>query len=344
MTKNLQNEQSEDIKCSTCGKKTLNSAIIFSIAILLICIGSCLSFDLHQTKVISSEILPQMQADYEARIANLNAELELLQIEFNKLKSEHLSLDTLSEEYINDKLADFKENLLNRVPSGNNEQFLQNSAKIAALEEDMSSVKQILKAEQIVPNEVLLASGALTIRSMAENGENFSYEAEVLQIMAQGDGIAEKYTAEIKNFSVLPLENKSTLIADFKRIYNSLDGTKINPNQNDIATNSSETSWKDAFINRIKSLITFKNKGPQIKFDKTPDEVYILVESGNLSAAVKRIKTETKYTALNSPVFEAWMYNVQNYLDFDGAVNGLILHALAQINLNAFNRQNSQGE
>lgn len=338
MAKNLEKENLVSKTELPYGKKIFYSAFIGGAFVLLICIGLCISFDLHQTKIISSELLPQMQADYETKIANLNAEIELLQREFIKLKSEHLSLDSLSEEYINSKLAEFKKNLLAEVPADTGEQILRDSSRISTIEKNIADLQKIQKDEQIMPQEILLAAGALTLRSLAENGENFTYEAEVMQIMAQGNPQAEKYVTELKKFSARPLSTKTALINEFKRIYIALSGTEVAAPQNPpkVEDATSAETWKNAFYTRLKNLVTFKTKTPKIVFEPTPDEVYDLVENGNLALALNKMKTDNKYAVLNSPILEAWKANVQQYLDFDSAINGLVMNALAHIRLKQF--------
>ena len=328
MTKNMEKE----LKNTPATSKNLHLTA-WGGFLLLICLGLCISYDLHQTKLISSEILPQMQADYEAKIADLNAEITILERKFNKLQSEHLSVDALSEEYVDTKLEEFKQSILNATPKTEDEKILQNNTKIAALEKAVVDLQQ---DEKVVPQEILLAAGALTIRSMAENGENFSYEAEVLQIMAQGNDVAEQYIEKMKTFADKPITNKNALIKDFKRIYADVSGTEI-PNRIERGRPAiKDQSWKDAFLRRLKNMVTFKSKKTAIKFEPQPDEVYDLVENGNLALAIERMKTDNKYVLLQSQVFRAWMYNAQNYLDFNNAVNGLLMNTLAHLHLKQF--------
>ena len=329
MTKNVSKEK-DDARNET---EKNSSFLSFGCIILLICMGLCLSYDLHKTKQISSEILPQMQADYEAQISELNAQIEFLKRDFNKLKTESLSADALSEEYINEKLSEFKNDVLNMAPQNSEEQILQNNAKITALEK---AIADLQNKNHLMPQEILLSAGALTIRNMAENGENFAYEAEVLQLMAQGNQTAEQYVSEIRKFSAEPLNTKTSLINKFKSIYADLSGTEIKdePKTEDL-TNAE--SWKNAFFTRLKNLVTFKHK-KTIKFEPAPDEIYILVENGNLAQALAEIKTSQKYTSLNSSALNIWMQNVQNYLDFNKAVNGLLLNSLAGLHLKQFER------
>ena len=334
MAKNLQKETLNAENEPSDSKKSLYTAVVGGAAVLLICLGLCISYDLHQTKIISAEILPQMQADYEAKIDSLNAEIELLQREFNKLQSEHLSVDALSEEYINEKFSEFKENIAKSLAYENNQ---QNNNQISALKNIVGELQQLQQEEAHMPQEILLGSGALTIRTMAENGENFAYEAEMLQIMAEGNPIAEEYIATIRKFSSAPLPTKVSLIKDFKRIYAELSGTKIkNPApipQVEDATDAK--SWKNAFFRRLKNLVTFKHK-KTVKFEPAPDEVYDLVESGNLAQALKRMETTNKYALLHCPALETWIHDAQNYLEFDGAVNGLLMNTLAHLKIKQF--------
>jgi len=328
MIKNIDNEPKKSSETSKKMHLTTWSGLV-----LLVCLGLCISYDLHQTKKISSEILPQMQADYEAKIAGLNAEIAILERNFNKLQSEFLSVDALSEEYVDTKLEEFKLAILNAAPKNQDEKVLQNNARIAELEKTISELKQ---DEQSTPQEVLIAAGALTIRAMAENGENFSYEAEVLQIMAQGNSVAEQYIEQLKTFANKPITNKNALIQNFKRIYADLSGTEVSDKEKDDKTALKDLSWKDAFIRRLKNMVTFKSKKPVVKFEPQPDEVYDLVENGNLALAIKRMKTDNKYASLSSPVFQAWMSNAQDYLEFDNAVNGLLMNTLAHLHLKQF--------
>ena len=337
MSKNLHEEKKENPKNVETTNKS-SSFAIYGALILLVCLGICISYDLHKTKQISSEILPQMQNEYETKIADLNAEFEILQREFNKLKAENLSVEALSEEYVDEKLAEFQKNVLNVVPQTEGGQILQNNAKIAELEKIVADMQN---NEQVIPQEILLGAGALTIRSMADNGENFAYEAEVLQIMACGNSVAEEYIEKIRKFAQQPLNNKNSLIKDFKRIYADLRGTEIkteNSAENAEDTTSAET-WKNAFFSRLKNLVTFKHKNT-VKFEPLPDEVYELVNDGNLALALEKMKTSKKYASLNSPVLEAWVHNVQNYIEFDNAINGLLMNTLAHLHLKQFERQN----
>ena len=309
--------------------------LIYGGIVLLLCLGLCISYDLHQTKEISSKILPQMQAEYEAKIASLHAEVELLEREFNKLNSEHLSLETLSEEYIDEKLAEFEQAILNGAPKTQEEQVLRNNARISALEKTVENLKNNEKA---LPQEILLGAGAITIRNMAENGENFAYEAEVLQILACEN---KEYISTIRHFSSQPLQTKNSLIQDFKRLYADLSGSEIKTIGEKQTTEEAlkAETWSDAFWNRLKNLVTFKHK-KSIKFNVAPDEVYDLVESGNLAAALQKMKTDNKYAMLDYPTLEAWKQNVQNYLDFNNAVDGLLMNTLANLHLKQFERNN----
>ena len=340
MAKNLQKENLTDENEPSYGKKTFYSALVGGAAILFVCIGLCMSFDLYQTKEINSDVLPQMQTDYETKIAELNAQVELLQREFNKLKTEHLSVDTLSEEYIDAKLTEFKQNLTKEVPTDTGEQILRDSSRITALEKIINDMQKTQKDEQIIPQEILLASGALTLRALAESGEDFTYEAEVMQIMAQGNSIAEKYVEDIKKFSARPLRTKAVLINEFKRIYAGLSGTEVASvtAAPKVENATSAESWKNAFFAKLKNLITLKKKSQKIVFEPAPDEVYNLVENGNLALALAKINTDNKYAALNAPVLEAWKAEVQQCLDFDSAVNGLVMNALAHIHLKQFDK------
>ena len=70
----------------------------------------------------------------------------------------------------------------------------------------------------------------------------------------------------------------------------------------------------------------------------TPDEVYQLVNDGKFAEALNKLKTDSRYAAMPSPALQEWVLQVQSHLDFDRAVNGLIMNALANLRLKEFSR------
>ncbi|MBR1399596.1 MAG: hypothetical protein IJ564_05425 [Alphaproteobacteria bacterium] len=315
----------------------------FACLIVLLAFLACLSVELHQTKVINNEILPQMRADYAAKIDSLTAEVSLLQREINKMKTDNFHDSSNVESYINTQIEQLKENLpVAGISAEDSELIKINSNKIAALEKTIEALhtqESTSSAELRFMNEIMLASGALTVRGLAENGESFVYETEVLQILAQGNQIAEEYVADIKKYASSGISGKSMLIKSFNSFYAYL-GNEISEQKVE-ETIPADEKWYDTVLRKLKNLVTFrKTDTPALKFDAAPDEVYDSVNEGNLSQALKLIATSPKYMQLHSVVLAEWIKQVEDYIVFEKAANGLIMNSLANIRMKEFQSNN----
>lgn len=267
-------------------------------------------------------------ADLEMKISALEAQIQLL-------KEQNTTDNQFFEKLLANKLAAFKQDLQQNTESEqNNKKIAQNSEKILNLENKIAALEGSALAnnrQEQKTQEILLASGAMIIRDMAQTGEDFLYESEVLQILAQGNEIAEKYAEQIKQYAASGIKGKQMLINSFNVLYAAMSEHK-EPAK--LQSNGIELAWYDKLLAKIKSLVTFrKNPVANTSFAAQKDEVYMAVNEGNLAFAVKQIKILPKYAQLSSTSLKEWEEQVATYLQFEKAVSGLIMNSLAQIRL-----------
>ena len=63
-----------------------------------------------------------------------------------------------------------------------------------------------------------------------------------------------------------------------------------------------------------------------------------LVNNGDFAEALNKLKTDRKYSDVNSEQLNSWIMQTQNYLEFEQAINGLIMNALANLHLKEMER------
>ena len=190
--------------------------------------------------------------------------------------------------------------------------------------------------KNVTAPEVLLAAGALTVRGLAEDGLPFDYETEVLQILAAGNETALNYISSIKKYAVSGIKGRAMLINEFNKVYADLSRPQINKS---IEPEIQET-WDEALLRRIKELVVFKKREnkPVVVFPKTPDEIHQLVNDGNFAEALNKLKTDRKYSDVNSTELNSWILQTQDYLEFEQAINGLLMNSLANLHLKEMER------
>ena len=182
----------------------------------------------------------------------------------------------------------------------------------------------------------MLGDGALTVRGLAEDGLPFDYETEVLQILAAGNETALNYISSIKKYAVSGIKGRAMLINEFNKVYADLSRPQINKS---IEPEIQET-WDEALLRRIKELVVFKKREnkPVVVFPKTPDEIHQLVNDGNFAEALNKLKTDRKYSDVNSAELNSWILQTQDYLEFEQAINGLLMNSLANLHLKEMER------
>ena len=316
----------------------LRKLVLFIILLLAGAVGY-LTLQLRQTEKLNDEALQKLQSAYDAKINEINTRVSLLNQEVIGLKSrpivEHAA--GISENQLNQKLAALRAELEHQFGiSGETQE------ETAAEPTDESAEKTTAPAVSTeipasTPNkdttqELLLASGAIIVRDLAEQGVNFAYEAEVLQILAQGNELAERNTIVVRSYANSGIIGKHKLMRNFHKIFAELNTAELK-SQQEPETTPQPQKWYQKFGYWLKKQVTAKKQPKKPVFTPQKDEVLQLVDEGRIKDALDALNTSEKYAKINSEPLQQWRIQATRYLNFDDAINALIINSLANIRL-----------
>ena len=299
--------------------KKHNSLKIFVFLFVLCVLGvaGTTFYILDRFKMQDTDNLQQMQQVYEEKVQNLNNRLHMLEQEINNLKNRPAKVSGISENELNQRLA-----------------ALQNE-----WQSDLNKKQSEISANPVPykqPQEVLLASGAMIIGNLAENGEPVIYETEVLHILAQGNEPALKYVEDMQKYAVSGISGKQELISSFNKIFAELNNVSETEYPQETSSLSKDSTWYDKTITWFKKLFISKKGSKKPVFNPQNDTVWSLVNDGHLQEALNTLKTDDKYVRLHTPALQEWIKQTESYLAFKHAASALLMNALANLHLKEF--------
>lgn len=297
--------------------------------VFLLLVGSAGYFGLKQKwqEYNQGEATVSLQSAYEQKLNAVYSRLQAQEAEISALKENlNINKNGVSEAEVTEKLAVLKQNLKSEL-----------LAEISTLAEN--GEKQVVVSPESQTKEVLLANAAIIIRDLALKGEAIEYELEVLNILAQGSYPAMKYVENMQKYEKSGIAGKSQLIRNFNKIYAEFDRTELKNNVEE-TQKAAETDdkWYKTAWDWFKKLFVAEKKIERPVFNYKEDEIWNLVNDGNIAEALNELALSEKYAALNSTPLETWKIQARNYLDFEQAVEGLLLNALASLHLKELER------
>lgn len=317
-------------------KKTGFRTFFFRLLVLFLAAAALfLYFDRQKTLKNQDILASKLTADYTNKYNELTRRLQQQEKEISALKNaKPVSESTLSktdyDRLRSELLSELDAHIAAAAPSENTAPSGSTVSEPAA-----EAVSLPVQPQNSVSNEVLLASGAMIVRGLADSSQSFVYETEVLQILAQGNEPALRYVDIIRKYAASGIRNPSALIRTFNKIYADLSRPQPMP---EIAPEKPE-NFIDSLKGHFQSFVSVKKRQPKpvTVLPKNPDTVHELVNTGRFAEALNEISTDRKYRYIATKELSVWMSQTQEYLEFERAVNGLIMNALANIRLKEFN-------
>ena len=286
---------------------------IFVIFLLLLGGVAALAMQLEQTKKLNAESLQQMQAAYDAKLEALDARVKGLNREVTALKERPIveKAAGISENQLNQKITALREEMLSYLTQQAPETETKNADETA--ENTDTAEKQALLASEFSAlaagekktQEVLLASGAIIVRDLAEQGISFAYEAEVLQILARGNELAEDYVRVMRNFANTDIVGKHQLIRSFDKIFAELNEARTKVSTEPVKKVETR-HWYNSAWEWVKQSIMVRKIEKKPVFTAQNDEVFDLVHEGRLQDALNALKTSEKYSKIDSKPLNVW--------------------------------------
>ena len=312
MAKN--NENSE--KSSQKSRGFLKTFAVLLILILAAVTGF-LGIQLKHIKVANENSFQNLTADYEDRLENLN--LRLNKLEKNLLEAEDNVYVGISEEELNAKIAELEKD------------FKQKMEELSVQGIDNNQQQPVANKQT---QEVLIASGAIIVRDLAENGESFEYETEVLKVLTTGNETASQYVDVMKKYAKSGIKGKNYLIRRFNKIFAQLDEAELKSKKIEIVEeNVEEPAWYKKALRWLKGLVVAEKTTKKPEFNTQDDEVLDLVNNGHLREALNALKTNDNYNKINSKPLKEWRLQAEKYLDFNHATSSLIMNSLANLHI-----------
>ena len=197
----------------------------------------------------------------------------------------------------------------------------------------------LVDKETRMQRELLLGAGTMVIRDLEERGLPFAYEAEVLSIIAQGNESAEKYIGVIQKYAASGIKGKKMLISEFNSLYPHLSSKNADealPEEIKEENKEELPWWKNvgtSILQWTKNLFASRKTRELPVLEAESDKVFELVNEGDLATALNELNTDDTYSQLMNDSLRQWTYQVRLYLDFDKAVSGLLMNALANLHL-----------
>lgn len=340
MAKNNQNAAPEQVENKVVSaenkalpaKKKGKKFVKFIISVFVVLVVACAVMwqQLQQQKkaAVNNETVESLKTACETKMNDLNNRLETLEKNIAELqgKSSGAKASDVARAEVQKQISDMDRKF---------------AAQIAELQANVPE-KVVLSAadkEIRIKQELLLAAGVMTIRDLAERGLPFSYETEVLKIIAQGNEPAMRYIEGMQRYAVSGIKGKQTLIKEFNLFYDSLskkENIEANAEKTADEKQKRESYWEElltAVGQWFKGLfVSTKTSGIPVLV-KDEDKVHMLVNDGDLAAALNELDTSSVYAQLKSDVLQQWKMQARVYLEFERSVSGLLMNSLANLHL-----------
>lgn len=184
------------------------------------------------------------------------------------------------------------------------------------------------KLAKVTDQGALVLSATMLIKEAADNGQQFEYETEILQLLAKGDIKLNEPIATITKYSKDGIQTKSYLINEFESIYKAL----LKEQKKEF-----EKTWKDRINSKFNEIVKVKrvNKNtPEFAADKQIELVKKLIESGNLPKALKELALIDNKNIQEDKALTNWVESAKARVGFDEAISKISTYSLALMKVN----------
>ncbi len=180
---------------------------------------------------------------------------------------------------------------------------------------------------KISDDGALILSAAMLVKQAAAEGDDFIYEAEILNQLADNASAIKKDVSVISEYSRNGVVSEVELVRQFNRIYST--------SQREEKIDAKD--WKERLNNKINEYIKINKVGEgavKSADNSTLDEVAVLVNDGKLAKAVKLIESSDSDDIKQNQLLQAWLADAQNTVTFNRAIRNIAAYCLAEMKVN----------
>ncbi len=306
---------------------------LFPWAVLLVVVAA--GYGLWQKPEVISQAKSFVAAFRDASNAvsneQLKTEIEALNRRLTVAESENQLLKNRLESFNATDLTTFNERF--SALEKNNLNIIDSKADVATV---LGLVTRVDKAEtrldnmaKITDKGALILTAAMLVKEAADEGASFTYEAEVLKQIAEGDQRVKAPVEEIAALAEEGIVSKKYLQSRFSGIYDALLAEQ-------------EKTWKDRLNSQLGKIIKVKKtKAPDKEFeaDKGLEKVKSLVAAGDLAKAAQELALPENKKFMEDKALADWYRQLQNKLAFDQAVRRISTSSLVMMKVNFIKRE-----
>ena len=183
------------------------------------------------------------------------------------------------------------------------------------------------KLSKISDDGALILSATMLVKEAAEDGDDFIYEAEVLNQLTENNATIKKDVSVIAEFSRNGVVSEKELMRKFNLIYeNILQEAK-----------PEAKNWKERFNNKLNEYVKISKIGentPKTEQGNVLNEILALIDEGKLTKAIKLIESSDSDVISQNQDLQGWLADAQNLVNFNQSVRNIAAYCLAEMKVN----------
>lgn len=314
---NQKNNKQEESELKKENGHRFKKGLLHSFILVLLIAAGCW---LYQNPVIWQKYLKQEQKDnqQEAIIAQVNQ----LQNQLAGLQAQVLNLPQPDMSGFEDKVAALEKQNLNVIDSKADASIVL--GMLTRVDKLESRLDRLAK---ISDDGALILSAAMLVKQAAEEGNDFVYEAEVLNQLTQETASIKKDVSVIVEYARNGVASKEELIRRFEKIL--AVGQK--------AEEGTATTWKERLNLKVNEYIKISKTGekePLAKEENLLLEMQSIIEDGKLIKAVKLMESSESDDIKQNQALQEWAVDVRNMITFNQAIRNIAAYSLAEMKVN----------
>lgn len=186
---------------------------------------------------------------------------------------------------------------------------------------------------KVTDSSALSLTALMMVKDCADRGDNFAYEAAVLQQLTDGNSNVKEPVDVIVRVSQDGLKSNAYLMKSFDKIYQNI--SKINREQY-------EKDWKDRVNNKINEFIKIRKideNSEEYKTEQSLERVKELVDAGNIKQALLNLQNINNKALLDNEELKNWMKDAAAKTDFSEAVARISVYYISAMKVNFLKKE-----
>lgn len=246
-------------------------------------------------------------------------QINQLQSQMAVLQSQILNQPTVDLSVFEDKVASLEKQSLNVIDS---------KADVAVVLGMLTRVDKLEnrldKLAKISDDGALILSATMLVKQAAEEGNNFVYEAEILNQLSEKDSQIRKDVSVIAEYARNGIVSKQELIRKFNDIYAKAQSED----------KLEAKDWKERLNYKINEYIKINKIGenaPKLVAMQKMEEIMNLVNEGKIAKAIKLIESSDSGVISQNQLLQEWLVDAKNMISFNSAIRNIAAYCLAEM-------------